>query len=87
MTTTTTVAHTVRLKQGALRPAMKQAGIELMSTLARRMGMGRSGLDRVVMYGKQPGPRFIGSLLAALPDSTFDDLFEVVEDQSERTAA
>lgn len=76
----TTTPHTVRLKEDVLRPAMKRAGIELMSTLVREMGMNRSAVDRVVMRGEKPGARFIGSLLVALPDETFDSLFEVVRD-------
>ncbi len=70
-------AHTLRLRDDALRPAMKQAGIEKISTLQAQMGMSRYGLDRVIVHRKTPGPRFIGSLCVAL-DKAFDDLFEIV---------
>lgn len=56
---------------------MADAGIARMSTLHRRMGMSRHGLDRVVVQGAQPGARFIGSLCSALGKS-FDELFEIV---------
>lgn len=74
----TTTRHTIRLKDGALRSAMNACGIELMSTLQRRTGLSRSQLDHVETGRKQPGPYFVGSLLAALPKRGFDDLFEVV---------
>lgn len=76
--TVTQTAHTIRLKDGAVRDAMAASGIELVSTLHRRMGISRSQLDHVVKGGRQPGARFVGSLLAALPAATFDDLFDVV---------
>lgn len=69
--------HTVRLKPGVLHEAMRAAGIELASTLHRRMGVSRSGLDGVVVKGREPSAQFIGSMLAAL-GVKFDDLFEVV---------
>lgn len=80
-------AHTLRLRDDALRPAMRQAGIEKISTLQARMGMSRYGLDRVIVHRKTPGPRFVASLCVAL-DKTFDDLFEIVpESATEELAA
>lgn len=70
-------AHTVRLRPDVLRPAMKDVGIEKISTLLNQMGMSRYGLNRVVLRNQTPGARFIGSLCIAL-DKPFDALFEIV---------
>jgi DNA-binding phage protein len=77
-----TVPHTIRLRRSALQKAMAVAGIELMSTLQRRAGLSRYGLDRVVRRGAAPGAKFIGSMLTALPGTTFEDLFELVPEEA-----
>ena len=80
--------HTIRLKDGALRSAMTACGIELMSTLQQRTGLSRSQLDHVETGRKQPGPYFVGSLLAAVtPTRGFDDLFEVVAENASTSQA
>jgi hypothetical protein len=80
MTTATRTAtpYEVRLRDDkALDLALVAAGIRFRSDLCRRMGVGRSTLERVTRRRERPGQRFIASLLAALPDAKFEDLFEV----------
>ncbi|QUF03987.1 helix-turn-helix domain-containing protein [Actinosynnema pretiosum subsp. pretiosum] len=67
---------------------MATAGIERQATLLRRTGISRTSLYHVTRGKQEPGAQVIGSLLAALPTSTFGDLFEVVpRDGTKQVAA
>ncbi|WP_433264000.1 transcriptional regulator [Actinosynnema sp. CS-041913] len=78
--------HTVRLQVRTLDQAMTLAGIRSDYALAKLMNVHRSTVKRVREGDLQPGPIFIGSLLAALAPLDFGDLFEVVPCESGNAA-
>ncbi|MEU4802362.1 transcriptional regulator [Actinosynnema sp. NPDC023587] len=62
------------------------AGLNSDYALAKKMGINRSTLSRVIDSELQPGPAFIGGALVALDPLRFEDLFMVVPNQkAERT--
>jgi transcriptional regulator with XRE-family HTH domain len=78
----TPVAARVRLRVDQFR---KYAGLKWQGqsdeAKARAIGIDPATYSRVVNGKQAPGERFIASLLAALPELDFADLFEVVDDE------
>jgi transcriptional regulator with XRE-family HTH domain len=69
---------TVRLKNDLFTKAVRLAGFRSDYALAKKMGINRSTVARVLSGDLNPGPAFIAGALTALTPMQFDDLFEVV---------
>lgn len=67
----------IRLKAKPLIAARKAAGLASPAALAEAMGCHRATLHRVISGRDGVGATFIARLLCALPQCTFDDLFDV----------
>jgi hypothetical protein len=71
---------TIRLRHSQWTKLVQLAGITSDQTLARRMGISRSSVSRVLRNGGEVGARFIAGALVAFPELDFDDLFVVTVD-------
>lgn len=78
--------YTVRLRLVRFVRFAELAGLRTHYAVAKKMGVNRSTVKRVVAGELQPGPAFIGGALIALAPMQFEDLFEVVADTSEEDA-
>lgn len=80
---------TIQLRKPALAKYRKMLGLTTDEALAFRMQVNPATVSRVLRDKTAPGPRFIAGLLTAFAeyDVDFNDLFEVVGDESgEETA-
>lgn len=77
---------TLRLKSEMVAKIRGWKGLKTDTSLAEAMGIDAGNLSRVLRGKQQPGPKFIASLCAAL-EAELDDLFEVVSDAADETAA
>jgi len=68
----------IRLRAEQFRQHARRQGLKSDSASAAYLGMNRSTVRRVLNGEITPGERMIAAALAAFPELTFDDLFEVV---------
>lgn len=73
-------AHLI-LKAEALAERRTRDGLAKDQDLAARMGISAATVSRVLNGKGKPGPTFIGSLVAAFPGTSIDELFEVRPDE------
>jgi transcriptional regulator with XRE-family HTH domain len=74
----------VRLKRAALEAAIARRNWT-KTALARKMGLHRTHLSDILAGRTHPGPRTRQRLLDAL-DGTFDEFFEIVDQERRRRA-
>jgi transcriptional regulator with XRE-family HTH domain len=77
-TTSQARQKSLRLRRDAVTTRRDAAGIGTNAQLAERAGVAESTLQRAIAGTVRPSAEFIAGLLAALPGTSFDDLFEVV---------
>lgn len=58
----------------ALRRIMEQEGLS-PSGFARKLGISRAHMSRIMKGQRRPGAEFIVALLRAYPDKKFEDFF------------
>lgn len=82
-----TSGPSVRLKTDQLRQHGKRLGIETDAAMASHLGVSQSTVLRLFRGDTGPGEDVIAAALTAFPALRFDDLFEVVEDAGDGSAA
>lgn len=79
---------TVRLKIGALEAKARSRNWSTARELAVALRTSGANLSRILNTDEQgeplqtPGTKFIAAVLAAFPESTFEDFFEVIPAES-----
>jgi len=73
------LASTVQLRLDRFEKILRTAGLNTLAAQASRCGVTEGCLSKLKARRYSPSGRSIGSILAAFPDWSFDDLFEVVE--------
>ncbi len=68
---------TVRLRTAQFRRFTESQGLGTNGDIAARTGLERTTVFRLMQGEIDPGPRIIGTILAAFPDRRFEDFFEV----------
>ena len=81
------VLATLALKPEGLNKIRKLARIETDKQLAELIDMDAATVSRVLTGKAAPGPKFIAGLIGAFGTEWFADLFAVVPDDDENTAA
>jgi hypothetical protein len=74
-------APIIRIRTDQLDFARRLVGLTSDIQLAQQMGVHRSTVRRTLSDAVQPSREFIAGLRAAFPGATFDDLFDVVDDE------
>ncbi|NKR57481.1 hypothetical protein GS474_15905 [Rhodococcus hoagii] len=69
---------TTKLRLDKLNERMEAAGMKHQKDLAAAMRMSEPAISRALNYGRF-GRKFVDNLLAAFPDSAYEDLFERAE--------
>lgn len=75
---------TLRIRRDKLAEHMAAAGMSQQKHLADAMGMSEPSVHRILKEREIQG-RTLARILAALPDATFDDLFEIVDETEARS--
>jgi hypothetical protein len=78
---------TIRLRAEQFRHHARKRGLKSDSASATYLGLNRSTVLRILNDDMAPGERMIAQALAAFPDLTFEDLFEVVIPAAKESAA
>ena len=76
-----TATPVVHLRVSQLQRHAKRLGLTTSDELADHLGISRWTVNRMLSGAIDPGVRTIAHALTAFPDLTFEDLFEVVEDE------
>lgn len=74
------MAAKVRLRTKQLDKFFALKGVKTDAARADAIGVNAATFSRVVRGLTAPGEVFIAGVLAALPEMSFEDLFEVVDD-------
>jgi hypothetical protein len=77
----------LRLRAKQFEIHSRAIGLETDRARAAHLGVSHTTVARIVAGDIRPGERFIARVLAAFPDSKFEDLFEVVRIRPNRRAA
>ena len=54
---------------------------------ARGLGLAQSTISRTLAGGQRPGADFIAALIVAFPQTSFEDLFQIIDAASRGAAA
>jgi len=75
-----TCIHTpaIGLRVAEFRRRAKQEGLVSDSDIAARIGLHRTTVMRLLSKQTAPGYGFIAAVLAAFPETRFEDVFEVI---------
>lgn len=74
---------TIRLRLAEFDDHCTSLGLDTDTARANAIGVKHSTVGRIWVGEIAPGERFIAGVLAAFPDKKFEDLFEVVDPDSE----
>lgn len=75
---------TLRIRRDNLAEAMVAAGMSQQKHLADAMGMSEPSIHRM-LNERAMKAQTLARLLAALPDASFEDLFEIVDESEARS--
>ena len=73
----------LRLRLDQLEKFRAIAGLTTEQLLADRMGVHQGTVNKVLNGRQTPSARFIGALVKAFNGTTFDDLWEIVNQDAE----
>lgn len=76
----------LQLRSAELRGHLGKAGCTNLSSQAEYLGLTTWNLSRLLNAAHAPGEQAIARILAAFPDHSFADFFEVVERSRSRHA-
>ncbi|WP_433465742.1 hypothetical protein [Spirillospora sp. CA-128828] len=77
----------IALRVDEFSQACRAAGLDNSTARAKRLGIRHTTVSRAERGRTDPGVRFIAAALTAFPDRKFEDLFEVIGSDGQRTHA
>jgi len=78
---------TLGLRKDRYSALVKTKGWLTHEDQAHGLGLAQSTISRTLKGDQRPGADFIGALLVAFPQANFEDLFQIIDATSRRTAA
>lgn len=76
------MSSTIRLRVGRFEQICRTAGHKTLDEQAAAVGLTKGGLSKIKNFKSGPDGRSIGAILTALPEWSFEDLFEVVPQEA-----
>lgn len=77
----------IRLRTDQFRRRCRALGLTTVTAQADHLGLSKWTISRLISGGIGPGETVIASMLIAFPALRFEDLFEVVEETANGSAA